>query len=408
MLIKERMKITNNKPLEDLILGYILFTDESERVELLSVLTEKDFFEPKNRKLYNYLKQNISPTFLEVCADHQNVGVDQVFLSGILNPDTTEQQTRNNIAILKDVTAKRELELMAVMINDLVSKDKVDEAIQKVDTQLVEILADKSIDSGKLTSLRGQYHEMQNDKDALRTGFTDLDDRFEGGLKRGEMWVVGGRSGGGKSMWVTDFTARQVAHDYNCLFFSTELTGATAYGFFARPFAKHTMSEVGEAVDELATYPNLKIYSKIRTVEGILGEVKKQMLRSKVDLFVVDHLQALEFPEKEEQYVSLTRAIIRIKRFCNDNDLRAIVCSQLSRAGMASKDEMAYSFLGSGKIEQECDGAFVLAREYDKDTKEHTNTTAVYIQKNRRVGRTGVVYLVGDPNFKSYTQVNVV
>lgn len=396
-----------NRELEKIVVGGLLPMDAEERIEIVQSLSEKDFVSEKLQGLFRYIAENIDHDMIAIYGNFQALGFkSQSEISELAYPISINS-LKTSVRELKEITAQRKFELLAKAIERKL-KDNIDsnELINLVDEELQNIAENQSVDTGNLRSIYQSLLEKRSKDNSIKTGIEGLDNKLDG-MGNGELWVVGGRSGGGKSMFITDLTAKWVANGYKGLFFSTELSSEAELSFMAKPYSEYIKTTIEEAEKGLSENPNIKIFSQVKTIEKILAKVKQYQLKKAVDFFVIDHLQDLEYPENIEQYIALSRAIQKIKSFCVSTGARCICASQLSRSGQNEKDQLAYSFLGSGKIEQVCDSAMILVREKSQDKTNYTNSTVLIIQKNRKNGRLGYIYLDGHPISRTFREVEV-
>jgi len=116
--------------------------------------------------------------------------------------------------------------------------------------------------------------------------------------------------------------------------------------------------------------------------------LKSQAVQARhgLDLLIVDYLQLLHMPARENHQLAVAHASRRLKLLAKELDIPVIVLSQLSREceRRENKRPMLADLRDSGAIEQDADVVLFLYRHevYDRDTDEK-GVAEVLIRKHR-------------------------
>lgn len=244
----------------------------------------------------------------------------------------------------------------------------------------------------------------------LSTGFRDLDNLLRGGLYRGDLILLAGRPGMGKSALGFELLVRVARFaGARCVLFSLEMglsqvlgrmLSATSGVPLARmddgrltpsqrvPFGK-ALGALAETAIMLDDTPRLSISTLQSRVRRLASE------RGGLDLVVVDHVQLLSGQSRHrvEEIGEISRGLKAIAR---EHNLVVIALAQLSRAVEQRTDKVPQlsDLRESGTLEQDADVVMMLYREdYYKQGGDRAGLADLLVPKHRN-GRTGKLTLI--------------
>jgi replicative DNA helicase len=302
-------------------------------------------------------------------------------------------------------------------------RDLLDEAESKI-FELATMKPEKGVESIKtlLPATFKKLEEMpqlQGQVTGLASGFSDLD-AMTSGLHEGELLIVAGRPGMGK----TAFALRIIEHvavelQKGCAIFSLEMSSSQVVQRLLCSRAKvssHRLrtgrlldaewTNLNYAVGPLSEAPIFMDDSASLSIWDL--RTKARLLKSQFDIhvLVVDYLQLMSAgtsTENRQQEISLISR--SLKGLAKELEIPVIACSQLSRlveTRGGDKRPILADLRESGAIEQDADvvmfvyrpAAYKLtaeAREQIRGTEEE-NLAEIIIAKQRN-GPTGIVKL---------------
>ena len=154
-------------------------------------------------------------------------GVDNVFVVDCSNRCGSETTIE---LYAKKIYEKYLLRLVIDHAKDI-EKNAMDNKADALDTlvsahtsigELINLRPDSTFDIN--VALGDAIESIQNtDKLLIKTGFENID-KFAGGLTRGELTIIGGRPGHGKSTMMLNMLSNVLASDKKVLLFNRELT----------------------------------------------------------------------------------------------------------------------------------------------------------------------------------------
>ncbi|HEX4955566.1 MAG TPA: replicative DNA helicase [Thermoanaerobaculia bacterium] len=243
------------------------------------------------------------------------------------------------------------------------------------------------------------------------SGFIDLD-RMTHGLNRGNLIIVAGRPGMGKTSFAINVAQYVAVHENHPVgIFSLEMSQqelalrivcSEADVPFAKLRAGHlsqrewtqviqtTQSMHGAPlyIDDSANPSLLEVASKARRLKAEKG----------LQLLIVDYLQLMQAGGRFENRNLEIGAISRgLKQLAKELELPVIALSQLSRnperRGSDHRPQLS-DLRESGNIEQDADMVAFIYRDeiYNKDNPDNQNRAEVILAKHRN-GETGTVHL---------------
>jgi len=156
------------------------------------------------------------------------------------------------IKSMHDKTANNKLLRLAQEIPKIVSEDlDIKEKVDRVNSLVIENKVTKNVGAPIQVNeiFETVQEELENTKliyrNLVRTGFTGIDDKIKG-FKTGDLIVVAGRPGMGKTTWALNVATHNIHQGKNVLIFSLEMTNEQL-------LKKIVSSETSLSMDSLLT-----------------------------------------------------------------------------------------------------------------------------------------------------------
>ncbi len=262
---------------------------------------------------------------------------------------------------------------------------------------------------------RETVEKLNQDRDGFRgvaTGFLDLD-RMTHGLQPGNLVIVAGRPGMGKTSLALNIASHVARHEHLAVgFFSLEMTDreigmrvlcSTTDIPFDRLRDGRLSAQDRELLDqEMEASRDAPLYiddSSNPSLLEVASKARRLKAQGDLGLVVVDYLQLMNAGSKHENRNLEIGAITRgLKQLAKELEVPVMALSQLSRQpekrGGDHRPQLA-DLRESGNIEQDADVVMFVFREevYDPDNAELEGLAELIVAKHRN-GRTGPVHLV--------------
>lgn len=245
----------------------------------------------------------------------------------------------------------------------------------------------------------------------LSTGIADLDRLLGGGLRPGQLVVIGARPGVGKSVLITDLARAATTRGARVLLHSLEMPREEVWARHAAATCRVPLDRLMSATPTdddwlrvgrgLAGTADDRLHVDDRPAVTV-GDVAATGRTVGPDLLCVDYLQLLRVAKpsgsRQEDVAGLSRGLKLLAR-----DLRCpvVVAAQLNRGqtNRADTRPRMSDLRESGAIEADADVVLLLDRDDDDDT--HGTTGRLDVAKNRS-GARGVVELAFHGAFASF------
>ena len=256
-----------------------------------------------------------------------------------------------------------------------------------------------------------------NQPRGLRTQFVEID-QLTGGLHPGEVIVLAGRTGSGKTTLAASIAANVSRSGAGVAFFSLEMSKAQimtrilcseAEVFASRArsgrFTGEDLTALGRAAAEVSTWP-LTVIEGAATTGKIKAIAARLSRKNPLRLIVVDYLHLMTSQSRTDNREREISAISRaVKLLAMELQIPIILLAQLNRRPMVEQRRPQLSDLReSGQIENDADQVWFLYRGdgHDPARANQPGPAEVIIAKQRN-GPTGVAMLMHHPEFVKFT-----
>jgi replicative DNA helicase len=252
----------------------------------------------------------------------------------------------------------------------------------------------------------------------ISTGIFTLDQKI-GGLCPGEVTILGGRPGDGKTALALCMADSAVRAGCRVLFFSLEMRKEELFqrwiAMTAHIDSTHLRNMTLSSVPDREGFTEMDrvvaAEQELRELPGLLlvddtsgntdGMMKSRAIRTQaehgLDLIIVDYVQlahAVEPSARKDRVGEIAEIIRNLKRLARDLNVPVLALAQLNRGAATSAGPRMENFRESGEIENTADTAMVLQRvvEEDGDVNASEYDVTLHVVKNRH-GERGPVNL---------------
>ena len=405
---------------ENCVLGAVIRNNE-EYDDVARYLTETEVF---GRKCSQILWKKIT----DMRRDGKRVDL-QTVCSSLTKKDISNKCTKHYVSVcFGNAPSKGAAEYYATMLYEkylmrkvAIKSDLVKEKAIGNNTDVYDVISDAHSLFGELLEIRPSKAADINDvisdtlndinnktSKLIKTGYEGLD-KFAGGLTRGEITIIGGRPGHGKTTVLINMLSRVLEQGYRAMFFSRELPNAellkkilclesnqlsytlvrkNIYSEAQIAILNSTISKVKKKYGR----DNFLMFDNIKDFAASSSEVKK----FKPDVIFDDYIQLISCSGREEQ------RRLQVERICNDykwlakeSNAVVVLASQLNRGieAIDRKYEPKLSDLAeSGAIEQVAENVFFAHYDYKVKGEAGKGKNVITLSaKKIRYGDTGFV-----------------
>jgi len=213
----------------------------------------------------------------------------------------------------------------------------------------------------------------------IKTGFSKIDDALkdidetDGGLQEGDLVVIGGATGNGKTLFSLNLTHNFAEQGIFTCWFSYEVMLERLY---------RRMLIMGTNLDMVVAPKNL-VQSDL---DWIFGKMKEAIERYWTKVFIIDHLFYISDSAKStlnKNYADYLHAVCqKLALFARNNEVIIILGVHIK--GIENRKADLNDLKGSSGIKQEASAVIMLNRHPSSSPDEKwSNKTQVSLEKNR-------------------------
>jgi len=379
---------------EDVVLGCVIaYPEEYDKVTKYFTDVEV-FYQIKARVLWDKIKgmkrngQHIDT--ITVCSSLTKKDINKGLTAYYITGCTSELPLKNTTEIYASrLYEKYLLRKIIIKAEDIKSKAKDNEegiykTINEAHLILSELINMKPSEITDIDSIIDETIDgIKNKKNnIIKTGYANID-RFAGGLTRGEITIIGGRPGHGKTTVMVNMLASVLDSGYRAMFFSRELPNSElfkkilclesqqlSYGMVRRNVFTDTDLEIVNStistIKKKYSKDKFLMFDNIRDFELSSGEVKK----FKPDIIFDDYIQLIASGKRDaERRHQIEELVNNYKWLAKDIGAVVVLASQLNRYIERNSRGKTYEpqlsdLAESGAIEQVAENVFFSYYDY--------------------------------------------
>lgn len=428
------------------VLGSILMLpDVFDEVALR--LDADDFFDDAHQTLYGVfceLRDKQKPIDMTVLVDllkrtgrFELVGGTK-YVSQVFNSVPHASHAVYYADIVRDMAIRRRL-LIASMKTAKAAKDAetADDALAEAEAQLGAV-SDRAVRQADVKPIsdvfRSVMQALQENRasrdEGLPTGFSALDRKLGGGLRRKELVIVAGRPSMGKTALACNIVANVARSENNHVFFVSLEMGSlqiadrflaaearvSGYRLVRNELTQEERMNCIACADNISHWALSVDDTPTMKVQQIAAKARRQKRKTGLSLVVIDYLQLIE-PDnprdpRQEQVSKMSR---RLKVMARELDVPVICLAQLNRQVESTNDNRPkLSHLReSGAIEQDADivifthrpAYYAAKKSGEHETSAVSESDAELIVGKQRNGEVGVAPVIWFKEFMRFDNI---
>ncbi|MGL4569657.1 MAG: replicative DNA helicase [Clostridium sp.] len=401
------------------ILGSILH-DNSNIVKCVERLNENDFYIKRHRVLFIHMcKLFADGKSIDLVTLIDSIGKDNLEEVGGISYISSLVEGGLNISlnayidILKDKSYRRSaLKEINNAITDLYDETKQPSVVVgKMQSKLTTTSDSKSMvtDEELLTKTLNEIeNRFKNGGQipGMKTGFNDFD-KATNGLKKGELFVIGGRPSMGKTLIALNMADGTAKHGNKVGLLEMEMTeeslGIRRLAYNSNidvqklqlgKLNDNEFLKISETFNDLAKRGNIVTdCSDYQNILTIKAKAKAMKQANGLDVLIIDHLGLMDIKVAENRTYAIGEITRQLKLLAKELDINVILLCQLSRAVEQRFDKrpMLSDLRESGNIEQDADLVIFAYRDAYYNPETEDKNIMEWIIAKQRNGRTGTL-----------------
>ena len=415
-------ELPNDSLIEIAVIGSIIIYPHKYNDIAKYIVSDKVWYESKCKILWNILSAMIKRReHIDIMTVSSNLN-DGDYINGVDNVFVVDCSNRCGSETTVELYAKKIYEkyLLRLVIDHAkdIEKNAMDNKADALDTlvsahtsigELINLRPDSTFDIN--VALGDAIESIQNtDKLLIKTGFENID-KFAGGLTRGELTIIGGRPGHGKSTMMLNMLSNVLSTDKKVMLFNRELTnvevlkklialesGKLSYGMIRKGIYEmehlQELDRIREFIAKKYCPNKFRMYDLIRDFPTSATEIKK----FKPDVIFDDYIQLITPAGKEEQRrLQLERIVNDYKWIAKEYNCSVILASQLNRSleTRGNPRPQLSDLAESGAIEQVAENVFFVYYPYkvQASSKPEDKNKMTLVAAKVRYGETGAIQM---------------
>jgi len=338
------------------------------------------------------------------------------FINVFLNQYFNDSQRQEIVIMIHNASTLANIRDYAFSLIELYQKRETVKAMQDFQNTIIEKkynfatseLLDKiakldnvNQDNAKISTLEEIEKEIEDETSEelhFPTGFKKLDEVLNGGLRKGNLTVLGARPAVGKTSWGQQVILNIAKQRKVCLFASLEVNNRQVYDKFvsinksipAWKIARKKLNQP-ETIDYDISKKELKeindfifVVDASQSIKQIELMVKRHIAKRKLDLLVVDYIQIVkrEYNKNISEATAIKEITTGLKDIAKKYNIAVLGLAQINREGVNGKEPTMSDLKGSGGIEEDADCIILLHRPIADDAVLSSDGT-FKVAKNR-------------------------
>ena len=409
-----------DKKTENVVLGSVIHNIEDYDSVARYFTDIEAFYQPRAQLLWKKItkmkREGQHIDTLTVCVsltkDDIEQGVDRIYVTDCTADTCAKGYTEFYASKVYEKFLLRKIIVKAEEVKEKAqgNSDNIYTTIGQAHSLFGELLNIRPTVSSDINKVIEDTLDSIKNKDSklIKTGYKSLD-KFAGGLTRGEITIVGGRPGHGKTTMLINILANVLDAGHKAMFFSRELPNSEllkkliclesqelSYSMVRKNvFNNNDLEKINEILGLIKRkYSGDKflMFDNIRDFAVSAGEVKK----FKPDIIFDDYIQLIAYKGREEQRrLQIEKLVNDYKWLAKESNAVVVLASQLNRA-IEHRHKTYIPQLSdlaeSGAIEQVAENVFFTYYDYKVSGEKGKGKNCITISAGKvRYGETGVV-----------------
>jgi replicative DNA helicase len=431
MAMKHKNTTPHDMGIERSVLGSLMLHGDvlSDTPEL----TADYFFGPAHKRIFRVIQGIVGaggqPDLLTVTSKLTETGeLDGIGGPGALTEMYGASLSRDisyPVGVLRDHMIRRRIVEAAAKMSEAAKDMQADatDALALAGEEILSIDASGSTDSARpassmIHSVLGEFDRAMLEKGkprGLATGYRDFD-FITGGLLGGQMLLIAGRPGMGKSAIMVNMADRMVARGIPVLIYSMEMRAASMMSriICSRANVSSTRARmgainrdeqrrIGVAGMAMAEQPLYIDDSEAPMILDLRSRARREVKRNGVRCIFVDYAQLVKGKgqSRENEVSDVSR---NLKAMAMELDVPVVAAAQLNRLAETRGDNRPKlsDLRESGSLEQDADIVALMFRPgYYQGDSERVQEAEMIVAKHRE-GKTGAIPLIWTADFTRF------
>lgn len=334
-----------------------MLNDEDSLIECCAALEADDFTDKKHITLFNTLaglyRKSIKPTFLEITREAKLSKEDRDYLQQTIGYHISSAQLPYWLGKVKDSSNRRKLKITLMqMAEDLKNPNiTTDELINTAQQKIVSITTNNidTVDTGKdLADLAKiiikQKMEKKGELEGIPTGIKALD-RLTAGFKPGELILLTGESGHGKTAFAQNFILKGCfMNEVPTLYINSEMSKKQISLRYSSMLSEinndrikfgeiepHELKRIETNLNIMEYAPFYHFLSPDLSLNKCVRVIRKYYVQKGIKYVILDYIGRMDKLDKDlKEWQVLENIVKTLKTLGQELNLAVVVLAQLN------------------------------------------------------------------------------
>lgn len=281
-------------------------------------------------------------------------------------------------------------------------EDEPEHVIDSLSDRLAQLVAHTDggqiVDAKDVAAKVARKIKLDEPERFVQTGFKTIDSWLRGGVRPGEVMVVGGRPGQGKTALAVNMLDNAATAGHRVAFVTIEMDPEGIVRRMMGPtiYAPNKDSAYANALAQVDRLSKMDV-PIVNLASGSLGEMRrhvKTLVRTRqIEGLFVDYLQLVTVDGLQKDYERISYVSTSIKRMAREFGIAVWSLAQINRDGGKKERPTMSDLKGSGSIEQDADQIVLIHNPVAYDDFEDAPELIVAKHRNGRTGSVVVDYI---------------
>lgn len=391
------MQLHSKEAEQNLLASLIL--DENKRLDLSTKITTEDFYKEKNKIIYQAIKKLDNKDNVKVdlvtLAEEVRSEIDGVskYLAKITGNLITPDNAGSYAGIVKQKAIRRRMKKAGEKIIHLSQQedDDIEVNLAKAEEMMFDLNDTSKVDRSYVNikdylagdHLDNLFQDSEDGITGLKTPFRKLNE-ITGGLHGGELWIIAGQSGMGKTSLATNII-NYVAKENKVGIFSlemskkklvnrslSELTGIEYKKLKKKLLSKEEKLKIQEKAAELYDQNNILINDTAGLkLQEIRSDARKMKKNEDVKLILVDYDDLIKGGGGDNEALRKQNIARSLRNMAKELDVNVMLLCQINRSYSSrnNKRPKMSDLKGSSGLENAADLILMLYRQSEFDER---------------------------------------
>lgn len=407
---------------EAAVLGAMLIDPAAcKRVDI----DEEDFHSIRHREIFSAIKAVQVVDFLTVTekleerSQLNDVG-GPAYLMKLLNDTPTSMHVKAYAAQVVQYTKRRKsLELANEIAKLAYSGKDFDDKFSEMGSKFYALNKEKNGASAHIKTALSVLYDLTekayaNPRDiwGMETGYRDWD-KILGGHQKGEMILLSGDPGIGKSIFTTDLTFGLAKHDHPGTIIEMEMEdvqvlrrklsgfiGIEANKLKSGRFEQSDWLKITNGIAEMEGLPIFITDKPSWRIAGIYADLLRLKQEHDIEWVVIDYLDYVADHRDLKRHDRLGENARSLKIMSRELDVNMIVINSMNKEGERNQDPTTADQSGNAQLGYDCDLSVFMKKD-----KKNKNIVNVTFSKYREGDSNRILQLEMKPGIPSFKEV---